>query len=57
MKPSLLTVGLALASLAMGCAARADVVRNTNPIANIQILAFNDFHGALEPPTHSGVQR
>jgi len=53
MKPSLLTVGLALASLAMGCAARADVVRNTNPIANIQILAFNDFHGALEPPTGS----
>jgi 5'-nucleotidase len=53
MKASLLTVGLALASLAMGCAARASVDRNTNPIANVQILAFNDFHGALEPPTGS----
>src|SRR4030095_16501093 len=53
MKPSLVTLGLALASVAMGCAARRSVDRNTDPIANIQILAFNDFHGAIEPPTGS----
>ena len=52
MKPTLLTVSLA-ACLAMGCAARASVGQNSNPIANIQILAFNDFHGAIEPPTGS----
>jgi 5'-nucleotidase len=53
MKPSLLTVGLALASLATGCATRASAIRSSNPIANIQILAFNDFHGAIDPPTGS----
>ncbi len=29
------------------------VDRATSPIADIQILGFNDFHGALEPPTGS----
>jgi len=43
----------AFATLAAGCAARASVEANRNPIANIQILAFNDFHGAIEPPTGS----
>ena len=53
MKPSLPAAWLALVSLVIGCAARGSVDRNGNPIANIQILAFNDFHGALEPPTGS----
>ena len=42
---------LALSSFAPACASRATVDRAASPIADIQILAFNDFHGALEPPT------
>ena len=53
MRPVLVSAGLALATLAAGCAGRAPVDRNSHPIAQIQILAFNDFHGAIEPPTGS----
>jgi 5'-nucleotidase len=53
MRPVRLLVGVALATLAAGCAGRAPVDRNSNPIAHIQILAFNDFHGAIEPPSGS----
>ena len=42
---------LALSIFAAGCASRAPIDRAANAIAELQILAFNDFHGALEPPT------
>lgn len=47
----LLVTGVAVSILLPGCAARAAVDRAASPIADIQILGFNDFHGALEPPT------
>ena len=34
----------------VGCASRAPVNPASAPVADIQILGFNDFHGALEPP-------
>ena len=49
----LAALGLACVVLASGCASRATVDRAKSPIADIQILGFNDFHGALEPPTGS----
>jgi 5'-nucleotidase len=42
---------LAFALLCAGCAQRTPVAGSTNPIADIQILGFNDFHGALDPPS------
>lgn len=33
-----------------GCASRAPAPSPTTGIANVQILGFNDFHGALDPP-------
>jgi 5'-nucleotidase len=33
-----------------GCASRTPAPSTTAGIANVQILGFNDFHGALEPP-------
>ena len=44
---------LACVVLGLGCGARAPVDRAKGPVADIQILGFNDFHGALEPPTGS----
>jgi 5'-nucleotidase len=44
-------VGLALSLIASACASRGGADRAKSPIAEIQILGFNDFHGALEPPT------
>ena len=49
----LVALGLACVALALGCASRATVDRANSPIADIQILGFNDFHGAIEPPTGS----
>ena len=45
-------VALAVARVVVGsaCASRA-TVDATCPVADIQILGFDDFHGALEPPT------
>ncbi|MDO8680977.1 MAG: bifunctional metallophosphatase/5'-nucleotidase [Acidobacteriota bacterium] len=34
-----------------GCASRTPANAATAAIANIQILGFNDFHGALDPPS------
>ena len=46
-------VAIAVASVVIGsgCASRATVDGAKGPTADIQILGFNDFHGALEPPT------
>jgi 5'-nucleotidase len=44
-------VVVALSLSVAACASRGDVGGAKNPIADIQILGFNDFHGALEPPT------
>ena len=44
-------LSLVLAIVLPGCAQRASVARAASPVADIQILGFNDFHGALEPPT------
>lgn len=41
---------LASAMAVAGCASRGPVGRATSPVADVQILGFNDFHGALEPP-------
>ncbi len=49
----LVALGLACVALASGCASRATVDRAKSPFADIQILGFNDFHGAIEPPTGS----
>ena len=50
MNRPLVAGGLALSLVASGCASRGDVDRAKSPIAEIQILGFNDFHGGLEPP-------
>lgn len=49
----LVAASLALSIAGSGCASRAAVDTAKNPIAEIQILGFNDFHGALEPPAGS----
>jgi 5'-nucleotidase len=43
-------LGLAWVLACAGCASRVAVTTAPAPIADIQILGFNDFHGALEPP-------
>jgi 5'-nucleotidase len=44
--------GLAIAIVVVlpGCASRTTATMAAAAIANVQILGFNDFHGALEPP-------
>jgi 5'-nucleotidase len=44
-------VALCVVLSVSGCASRRPADRAASPIAEIQILGFNDFHGALEPPT------
>jgi 5'-nucleotidase len=51
MTRALLALSLLVSILGPGCASRAPADGATSPIADIQILGFNDFHGALEPPT------
>lgn len=53
MTRALVALGLGCVLLGSGCASRATVDRAKSPIADIQLLGFNDFHGALEPPTGS----
>ena len=53
MTGALARLSLAFALLWSGCAQRSPVASNTTPIADIQILGFNDFHGALDPPSGS----
>ena len=53
MTTPLVTLALACVALGLGCASRGSVDRARSPFADIQILGFNDFHGALEPPTGS----
>ena len=48
-----LRISFSCVILLPGTAQRAAVAQVINPIADIQILGFNDFHGALEPPTGS----
>lgn len=53
MNRPIVAAALALATLGAACASRATVDSAKSPIAEIQILGFNDFHGALEPPAGS----
>lgn len=41
---------IALSVVLPGCASRTPAPGTTTGIANVQILGFNDFHGALDPP-------
>ena len=49
-----LTLAVALGILAPGASARVpDSADRVPPLVEVQLLAFNDFHGNLEPPTGS----
>ncbi|MEU6036179.1 bifunctional metallophosphatase/5'-nucleotidase [Actinomadura sp. NPDC047616] len=47
-----ITLAVALAGLAVGVAAQPAAAQN-GPTAPVRLLALNDFHGNLEPPTGS----
>lgn len=42
-----------LCLLVSGGAARAPGAAGRSPLVNVQLLAFNDFHGTLDPPAGS----
>ena len=51
-----LTASACLSVLAVSAAAPAAAAPSGPKPVEVQLLAFNDFHGALEPPTGSGAR-
>ena len=51
------TLCVVLSLLSQGCASSTpSPVPAATGIANVQILAFNDFHGALAPPSGAHIR-